>query len=117
MTETELQGGKRRHRRRSPSRRRRSSPSRSARRVTRIRSSLRRLSRKLQRLSRDRSIAARRPAIRVLVVPRRSPVRAGPQRTAYYRSPTQAGQMFRSARGPVRQGEYQIGAKYYQERV
>ena len=115
MTETELQAGGRRRRRHSSSRRRRASPSRSAsRRVKRIRSSLRRLSRKLQRLSRERSIARRKPAIRVLVLPRRSPMR--PQRTTYYRSPTQQGQLYRSARGPVRPGEYEIGGKYYQLR-
>jgi hypothetical protein len=39
-----------------------------------------------------------------------------PQRTTYYRSPTQQGQLYRSARGPVRPGEYEIGGKYYQLR-
>jgi hypothetical protein len=74
---------------------------------------LRRLSRRLQRVSRERSIARRRPAIRVLVVPRRSPVRA-PQRTSYYRS-VSSQNLYRSARGPLRQGEVAMAGtnRYY----
>jgi hypothetical protein len=98
---TDLEGGKKSKRRS----RRLSS------RVRRLRSSLRRLSRKLQRVSRERSIARRRPPIRVLVIPRRSPTRA-PQRTAFYRSASSQG-LYRSARGPLREGEYQIGSRYY----